>query len=267
MLRLLRHRRALAGLALASLMGLSACQNQSVPLLTDPTEILQAAVASTITASSVRIDVSAEGALVVDPLGTGAGAPISLRGTTASADVDLAGGETRATFAAPSLLGMAGEVIVADGTVYLKSTLTGPQYQVVADQGDAASPPARETLLTGLTDLLSRPGLDPVKGDDVPCGTGTCYTVRIELTPEELAAIGVGDLPIPSGLPIPLPDLADASVDLTIRVEQATTRLAGLTVALDLADAGELTAEVTFTKWDEPVAVDPPPPDQVAPAG
>jgi hypothetical protein len=246
----------------------SACQNQSVPLLTDPNAILQAAVASTVTATSVRIDLSAEGELVVDPLGTGAGAPISIRGTTASADVDLAGGDARATFAAPGLLGLAGELIAAGGTVYLKSTLSGPQFQVVATGEDVpGASPDRTTLLTGLTDFLAQPGLDPVKGDDVPCGTGTCYVVTVQLTAEELAALGVGSLPIPSGLPIPLPDLADAAVELTVRVEQASTRLAGLTAVLDLADAGDVTAEFAFTKWDEPVSIEAPPPDQVAPAG
>lgn len=260
--------RNVAALAVASLLGLSACQSQDVPLLTDPTAILRAAVASTVTATSVRIDVTAEGQLVIDPLGTGAGAPIALRGTSASADIDLAGGEARATFAAPSLLGLAGEIIAADGNVYLKSTLSGPQYQVIATGADAPTPsPDPSTLLTGLTDFLLQPGLDPIKGDDVPCGTGTCYTITIQLTPDELAALDLGALPIPTGLPIPLPDLTDASVDLTIRVEQATTRLAGLTAALDLADAGDLTAEITFTKWDEPVSIDAPPPDQVAPAG
>jgi hypothetical protein len=246
----------------------SACQNQSVPLLTDPNAILQAAVASTISATSVRIDLSAEGELVVDPLGTGAGAPISIRGTTASADVDLAGGDARATFAAPGLLGLAGELIAAGGTVYLKSTLSGPQFQVVATGDDLpGASPDRTTLLTGLTDFLAQPGLDPVKGDDVPCGTGTCYVVTVQLTADELAALGVDALPIPSGLPIPLPDLTDAAIGLTIRVDQASTRLAGLTAAMDLADAGNVTAEFTFTKWDEPVSIEAPPPDQVAPAG
>lgn len=266
-----RPRRLAAPTALLAAVALlaAACQ-PSVPLLTDPRAIVEAAAVSTASATSVRVDLSAEGELVIDPLGTGAGAPIELRGTTASIDIDLAGGDARATFASPGLLGLAGELISVDGTTYLKTTLTGPQYQVVASGGDGGTPahsPDRASMLTALTELLARPELDPVKGDDVPCGTATCYTVTVALTGADLASLGVGELPIPSGLPIPLPDVATAGVDMTLRVAQGTNRLTGITAALDLGDAGALAVEATFTKWDEPVSVSAPPPEEVAPGG
>ena len=119
-----------------------------------------------------------------------------------------------------------------------------------------------------VADLLAQPGVDPVKGEDVPCGSATCYTVRIDLTPEEIAALGgdAGAIPcaLPGGLPIPV-DLADASLDLTFLVEQQTPRLAGINAIVGLGEAGELTADLTFTKWNEPVSIEPPPADQVQP--
>jgi hypothetical protein len=152
--------------------GLVACQSQTVPLLTDPKAILSAAATQAAAATSVHLDVSAEGSLVIDPLGTGAGAPIDLRGSTAAADLDLTGRDARATFSMPGLLGMAGEVIAVDDKVYLRSTLTGPQFRVT----DATVPSGGTTdsPLKGLVDLLAQPGLDPVKGADVSCGGGTC---------------------------------------------------------------------------------------------
>ncbi len=244
-------------------MGLVACQNQAVPLLSDPKAILSAAATEAAAATSVHLDVSGEGSLVIDPLGTGAGAPINLRGSTAAADLDLTGRDARATFSMPGLLGMAGEVIAVDDKVYLRSTLTGPQYRVT----DAAVPSGGTTdsPLKGLVDLLAQPGLDPVKGADVSCGGGTCYTVTIELTADELAALGADGIPLPTDLPIPLPDLGAATIDLTIMVEQSTTRLSGIRAVAGLGDTGDLTAELTFTKWGEPVSIDPPPADQVAP--
>jgi hypothetical protein len=125
----------------------------------------------------------------------------------------------------------------------------------------------RASILEGLTDLLARPEIDPVKAEDVACGNTTCYRVEITLSPDDLAALGAGDLEAPTGLPIPipLPDLANATVDLTVLVAQDTTRLAGITANSDLGADGAAAVDLTFSKWDEAVTISPPPPDQVAP--
>lgn len=262
-------RRVASALSAALLaLGLAACQSQIAPTISDPKAILAAAATSTASATSVRLDVSANGALAVDLLGTGSGAPINLDGTTATADIDLAGQDARATFTLPGLLGIAGEVIAIDGTTYLKSTLTGPKYVVTqtADPGAAASE-TPDSLLAGLTDFLAQPELAPVKGDDVPCAGGTCYTVQIDLTADELTALAGDGVQLPTDLPIPLPDLGAATVQLTVRVEQSTTRLSGLTAVLGLGETGELTVELTFSKWNDAVSISAPPADEVAPGG
>lgn len=266
----------LALVAAAALLA-AACGTPSVPELTDPVAILEAAATQASTAQSVHIDLTAEGDLAIDLMGTGSGAPIDLADTTAALDLDIADGAAKATFALPGLLGLRGELIAVDGTTYVKTSLTGPLYQQSA-VGDADTPPGTNVtpdpsaiaeMVTQLREALAQPGVDPVKGDDVPCGTATCYTVTIQLTPEELAALGAdtGDLPIPSGLPIPIPDVADQTIDLTLRVAKDTTRLAGLTLAIGGGATGDLTAELTFSKWDEDLTIAAPPADQVQPAG
>jgi hypothetical protein len=262
-------RRLVPILLAAVALVVAACQ-QGVTLLTDPNAILAAAASTTASATSVHIDVTADGPIEVDPFGTGAGAAIDLRGTTASADLDLATNKARATFSSPNLMGIAGEMIVVDGSAYLKSTLTGPKYvKTSVPDGGAASPPPSAPALGGLADLLARADLQPVKGDDVPCAGGTCYTVTINLTSEELAALAAGPATggaIPSVPAIPgnaQPDLADASVDLAIQVEQTSTRLSGIDAKLHLGDVGDPHLVVTFTKWNEPVTVAAPPADQV----
>jgi hypothetical protein len=254
-------------LALATMLAVMACQGPSVPALTDPVEILAAAVRTTAEQTSVRVDVAVDGRVAIDILGSG-GTPIALNGTTATADIDLEAGSARTTFSAPSVLGLTGEVIAVDGTTYIKTTLTGPLY-VTQSMGvpvpDASGDPT--TILDGLTDLLAQPGLEPVKGEDVQCGNTTCYSVTIELTPDELAALGGFELPASLPIPIPIPDLGDASVALSVRVAQDTTRLAGLLATVDLGDAGDIEIDLVFSKWGDAVTIAAPPDDEVAGGG
>ena len=235
---------------------LAACQGQPVDLLTDPNEILAAAATTAASATSAHVDVAVEGTVAIDPLGTGSAAPIDLRDTTLNADLDLQNGKTKATFAVPALIGLAGEVIVADA-VYLKTTVTGPKYRKTPIEGTSQSP------LKGLTDLLARADLAPTKGADAPCPGGTCYTLSIKLDGAELGAL-LGGVSLPTDLPLPIPDIAVSTVDLTLHIEQRTTRLADATAIIDLGDTGELTLQATFTKWNEGVQIAAPPADQVA---
>jgi hypothetical protein len=263
--------RRFAAPLIAAVLAVGACQ-QSVTLLSDPNAILAAAASTTATARSVHIGVTVDGPIEFDPLGTGAGAAINLRGTTAAADLDLVANKVRATFSSPNLMSIAGELIVVDGSTYLKSTLTGPNYlKTTVPDTSAPAPSPTTAALGGLVDLLARADLKPVKGDDVPCAGGTCYTITINLTPEELAALGTGSavggaIPsIPTIPGIPLPDLSKTSVDLAIQVEQTSTRLSGIDVVAHLGEAGDPHLVATFTKWNEPMTIAAPPADQVAP--
>lgn len=262
---------SLLAMVVAVALAAAACQSApSRPELTDPNAILAAAVTATTAARTVRLDATADGTVSLDLLGFGTPTPIELNGTTVSADLDLEGGDARVTFHAPNLLGLTGELIALGGTTYFKSNLTGALYQVQPGQDlPVPSGEGRATILKALTDLLATPGLDPVKGDDVNCGSATCYRVDISLTPEDLAALGAGDLQVPTGLPIPipLPDLTATTLGLSVLVAKDTTRLAGLKATADLGGgAGVATVDVTFSKWDEDVSISAPPADQLAPA-
>jgi hypothetical protein len=262
---------AVAAVVLAGTLAV-ACQSAPTPSeLQDPRAILGAAVTTTAAAKAVRVDATADGSVALDLLGIGTASTVDLNGTTASADLDLARGNARTTFSAPGLLGLTGELIALDGTSYFKSTLTGALYQVqpLGAARPTASGATSATVLQGLTDLLADPTLRPTKKDDEPCGSATCYGVDITLTPADLAALGAGDLRAPAGLPVPiqLPDLTSATVELRVLVAKDTTHLAGLRAAIDLGAAGSPVVELTFSKWDEPVSISAPPPDQLAPSG
>ena len=266
---------ALAALSLTAALAAAACNSEpAAPELTDPIDIVEAAATQTAGATSFHLDVAADGEFSLDLTGSGNGAPLSLADSTATGDVDLAGGDARLTFALPGILGLRGELIAVDGTVWVKTSVTGPMYRELPLGGavpptDPAASPDTGSMLAALGDFLQQPGIEPVKGEDVECGTTTCYTVEIDLTAAELAALaGDGaELPIPSALPIPLPDLGDFGLAMTIRVEKATNHLAGLTARAAAGELGDVTAEITFSKWNEPVSIAPPPADQIEAGG
>ena len=116
-------------------------------------------------------------------------------------------------------------------------------------------------MVANLGDFLLKPGVDPVKGEDVSCGGKQCYTVVVDLTADELAAL-IGTGAGATKLPV---DVAGATLKLIVKVEKdAPNRLAGISLTLGLPGDKTLDAELTFSKWDEPVTITAPPADQVA---
>jgi hypothetical protein len=229
------------------------------PALTDPKEIVTAALTATENAKSVHLAATVDGeATVALPIGGGTGTPLDLTGTTGSADVDFVKPAAHATFALKAGVTVNGEVIAVDGKTYLKTTATGPLYQESAAGASLFDPSLVGGLIDNLGDILLKPGLDLVKGADVACGSQQCYTVSAELTADDLGTTAMTGLPV---------DLAGATLKLTIRVEKDLPyHLAGVTAVLTTPDSGDLTVDVTASKWDEPVTITAPPADQVKPA-
>ena len=252
--------RALVGLAASAAILVAACGGSSAPPLTDPNEIVTAALTATEGAKSVHIDATLDGATTVTLPGVGGGgAPLKLDGTTAAVDLDLVGNAAKATFNAPALFNLTGELIAVGGKAYLKTTLQGAQYEEV-DLGQTlpAVPSNTMSLVAAVGAFLRQPGVDPVKGDDVACGSTQCYTVKADLTAEELAALDAG---VTTGLPV---DLTGTSLSVSVRVEKDLPhRLAGLTLGVKTGDGNDLTLDAILSRWDEQVSISAPPPDQV----
>ncbi|MBI3747979.1 MAG: hypothetical protein HY262_03910 [Chloroflexi bacterium] len=254
----------LFGLLAAASIVVAACGAAAAPALTDPKEIVTAAVRTAQAAKTVHVEATLDGSIQADLSGTGgSGAAISLAGSTAAADVDLTAGNARATFSLPALLGLSGELVQVDGTSYVKTTLTGDKFQSQKTSDSLpVNPGDSKSLVDSIGEVLAQPGVDPVKGDDVPCGSTQCYTVKIELTPDEINALDGGN-PMASQIPV---DLGSASLNLTIRVEKDSNRLAGIAATASLGEQGTLTIDLTFSKWDQAVSISAPPADQVQPA-
>lgn len=262
-----RRLSATLGLLSGLVVALTACGSPTLPALTDPAEIITAGLTSTETARTVHLDLTVDGEINADLSGgTGTATTFPLTGTTASADVDMAAGKAHATFAVPALLNLSGELIQIGETSYVKTSLGGPLFEV---QEAADSLPVDPTDASGIFDdigdFLLADGVDPVKGDDVDCAGKPCYTVMIELTADELAALGMAAPGAAELEALPV-DLGDISLALTVRVEKDTYHLAGVASVISLGEAGSLTVDVRASNWDQPVDISPPPADQIKPA-
>ena len=254
-----RPQHALLAAAAVALV-VSACgTTPTAPALTDPKEIVTAALTSTENAKSVHLAAIVDGeATVALPMLGGTGTQLDLTGTTASADIDFVKPAAHATFALKAGLTVSGEIIAIDGKTYLKTTLTGPLYEESAAGGGLISTTTYGDLIDNLGDILLKPEITLVKGDDVACGSKQCYTVSADLSADDLGATALTGLPV---------NLQGATVKVTALVEKDLPyHLAGVTAVLSQPDGAELTIDVTASKWDEPVTISAPPADQVKPA-
>lgn len=249
--------RSVGAFALAAAL-LAACGGQTLPALTDPTEIVAAGLRSIETARSVHVELAASGTIEASLTGQGTGTSVRLDGTSGAADVDFANGKAHTTFTAPGFL-LSGELIQIGPTSYFKSNLTGPRF--ISQDATAALPvdPADPMGLLGdVGTVLTSEEVERVKGEDVDCGGKRCYSVAIELSSEQLAAL-IG----PAMPSVPPPAVGPISLSLRILVERDTQKLAGITAVATMAQMGSVTLTATFSKWDEPVDITAPPADQV----
>ena len=233
----------------------------AAPALTDPVDILVQSVQTLNDVKSFRADVAVSGSVNIDMMGTGQAQPFPLDNTTAQLDVDVENMNAKATFSAPSLLGASGELIQIGNTSYVKTSLTGPLYQKSESTEAGAVEGATNMTdedIAQLREQLSKPEVAPTKGADVACGDKQCYQVSIELTSDEMQALE-SQLPTEE---VPT-EIGDANVNVTFQIEKDTLRPAGIDIAADLGSQGNLTINVDFSNWDEPVSIEAPPADQV----
>ncbi|HEY8868158.1 MAG TPA: hypothetical protein VIM30_02065 [Candidatus Limnocylindrales bacterium] len=277
-------------LAVAAFLAIAACQS-TPPAISDPKQILTQSLLALQKAKTVHLAATLDGAV---PLVIGSStSPIALDGSTANADLDLAGSRFRATFLIPTLFGLTGEAIAVDGMSYLKTTFTGPKYiasptgvgsRLGVSPSAGASSSADRTA--GLLALLTGPGVTATKNADAQCGSKTCYQVTVVVTPDAVspspaAAPGGSALPgspaLPGGFAAPvgsalpgfpglpsLPvDLSGATVTFVVTVEKDTLRPASVSANATMAGGQALKATLTTSNWDAAVSIQAPPADQI----
>ena len=91
--------------------------------LVDPKEIITKGLAATADLTSLHVSATVSGSFI-EPA---SGASISLDGTTFKGDLATSG-QGHFTFAVPTFLGLAGDLIISGTDLYYKTTLTGPKW-------------------------------------------------------------------------------------------------------------------------------------------
>jgi hypothetical protein len=233
----------------------------AAPALTDPVDILVQSVQTLSEVKSFHADVGVSGSVNIDVMGTGQNSAFPLDNTTATLDVDVENKNAHATFSAPSLMGLSGELIQIGNTSYTKTSLTGAQWQksesAEAGAVDEATDMSDEDIAQ-LREQLAKPEVAPTKGEDVACGDKQCYQVSIELTADEMQALE-GDLPTDE---VPT-EITEGTFTVNFQVEKDTLRPAAIDITADLGSQGNVTINVDFSNWDEAVSIEAPPADQV----
>ncbi len=257
-------RPALAGALATFVLALAACGGSSTPALTDPAQILQKGAASLGAMQSFHLRGAIDGEVPLSIGGTGSGAPLPLKGASIDGDVDVAAGKLAVELLAPSLLNLRANLIVADGSAYLRAPIItgGSWVRQPATGGFGGDPGA---ALAGLSAFLARPELKPEKLPDTRCVGTDCYSVRFTVPASEIGA-ALGSL----GSAIPgLSGTAVGDVTVTAGVRKDNLQLATLGLDVPAGGAKPLSIALELSKVNESVTITPPPADQVknAPGG
>lgn len=249
------HRRLLAlpSLLVAAAIAVGAC-GPTTPALSDPGEILVKAVEALEGAKTVHLEAAIDGTVSLDLMGTGQGGDLALTGTKLVADLDLEEGDTAFELAVPAMLGLTVEAISIGADTWTRISLVSPKFQkgTTSDTGLPIDPGDPDSMVEGLKTWLEDPTVDPEKLDDTGCGSKTCYQVRIELAADDLLAL--------------VPDVIEAgsgTVLLTVLVEKDSLRPAGFNIEVTAEGLGQLQIELSTSKWDESLDIEPPPADEV----
>ena len=253
--------RRLLFLATAATLAFSACSTAApaAPALTDPKDILTKSVATLKDVKSFHLHAEVSGTVKLDLSGSGNPAALDLKGTTADGDIDIANKKIHASFAAPALLGVTGEIIVIDKTTYTKVSLLGPNFSKTtsaagSDPASAATDPQK--AIDELNKFLNQPGVAPTKLADEKCGDKDCYHVSLNLTSEQLSGVTGG---LSSGAP-------NGTGTVDVWVQKSDLRPAKLIINATSGDTGTVAVTMTLSNYDGPVTVTAPADADVQPA-
>ena len=235
---------------------LAACSG--TPALSDPKEIVTSGFDATADLKSFHVSLALDGSFSMPD----SGGTFSLTGTTFEADVDLENSVVGATFAVPTLFGLSGELRVIDSDLYLKTSLTGTMWSHMGGDGTASASPAPDvsSMIDEVRAFLDKEGVETVKLDDVDCGERTCYHVLLTIPAELMNEEGPDASMLPSMDPS---EFFGEALVLDLLFDRETMWLTEVSTSVTSESVGTFNATFTFSAFDEPVTVVPPPSDEV----
>jgi hypothetical protein len=253
------------------LMVLSACRQDAGPLLSDPRDILTRTIGATslIRTATVRVDASMR---MVQPDPGGLPAQPQDQGGTAEALVDLANGEFTATLAAADGSSRF-SVILADGAAFTQDTMTGRWVKMPMAGGLGGFGPGAVFGVPGGIDPPNVPAMlaevlaDPTTTIELrgveDCAAGRCYRLAVGLAPERVfklvvTATGMDQMP---GFDEQAALAGGFIPGLGVEVVSDTATLRMIEASVSASVQGTAVAvRLQLSRFDEPVAIQPPPP-------
>ena len=268
--------RRLAALLATAAIAIAACGGSSgspaAAALSDPRAILTSSVTSLQNLKSVHLKVAVSGHINPDVATGGSGASpapgaspalLDLSGTTVEGDLDITDASGQLAISVPTIFNLSANVIEVGGVAYIKSSLTGTQYQKldltaltsalpIPSIAPAGSPGAAASALVSQLDAELATLPQPTKLADETVNGQDSYHVQ-----EKVAST---DVPQASGL------LGSASGSLTADVwtSKADLRPTRIVLAIDAGTDGNLTLTVDLTNYDAATSIAAPPADQVS---
>lgn len=236
----------------------AAC-NPAPALLSDPREILDAAVAHLRAARSLHVEVGFEGSLALGALLGGpqaSGSALGLTGTHLEGDLDLAGERAVVRFQVPALLGLEGELRQLGSETYVESSLTSRGWHRLTGIDLPAFAARPNEWLAALAAWLDQPSALPLRLDDSSCRSGTCYVVRVVASPHDLEALA-------SSAPELATALTGGTVAVELRIDRTSLVVSEAVLRIDLGPSGTIVISATFSGWDADVRIEAPAPSDI----
>ena len=253
-------RRLLPTVAVSTLL-LAACGSAAAPTPPplDAEQVVTKGLEATGKLQSFHLTATLDGSAAFLP----GGGTTSLKGTQLVGDFDLAGKQAHATFTAPTLFGLEGEVVANSDAVYLKTSLTGPKWQKQDAASGGSIPDEVQDPTKAITDLqafVDKDGVEVTKLDDVACGDATCYhltlTIPSSLLDDAAASAGAS-----------ASDLVGESLKVDLQFHRTDLYLTSASTSIDAGDQGSLSVSLALTAFNQPVTVTAPPDSEVDTSG
>jgi len=259
---------ALAFIALASVIAGGCGGTSATPSptpITDPNVVITRSLAAipAVTSLHVKLEVSGKaniGTLTGGRIGFGLLGNVDVSGTTVEGDVDVAKLATDLKFAVPGLLGLTGEIVVIDGNVYEKNSLTDPKFKVskLSDSVPIAMPSpgalASIDVVAGLAPfrkILTDAGATPTLLADDKVNGQDAYHVSVSVPIDAINTLLAGQ-----GSSTAAMKLDSASLDYWAYTD--TLLPARITIVASGASLGNLTLVFTLTDYGKSVSVTAP---------
>jgi hypothetical protein len=247
-------RKLMLAAVLLMALAIAAC-GSSTPALTDPNDIITQGIGATGDATSLHLAVTVTGSITIPQTG----GTFNLQGTTAAGDFDITNNRARLTFEVPSIGGLSGEAIQIGSDSFVKTSLTGDKYtkSTVEESGVPLDPGA---AIDQVEEFLDKDGVETEKLDDVSCGDGTCYAVRLTIPATVLNEAG-------GGAGVDLGEFLGEALVLDLQFDRESLHLTQISTDINAGEVGTFGLVVTISGYNAEVEVSPPPSNLVTEGG